>query len=112
MNPQWAVHAHSYSATRRHITRMSVADGSLTLRSRLAWVYDFDLQRRANAAFLAIPDARLLVQGATQSYSSAVTSAAVEMKWWNGFSAMAVFDGESSAVSRSYSGKGMLRYQW
>jgi hypothetical protein len=34
------------------------------------------------------------------------------MKWLNGWSAAATFEGEFSAVTRSYAGKGVVRYAW
>jgi hypothetical protein len=34
------------------------------------------------------------------------------MKWRNGWSAAAIFEGEFSDVSRSYAGKGVARYTW
>ena len=36
----------------------------------------------------------------------------VEMKWSNGWSAAATFEGELSAVTRSYAGKGIVRHAW
>jgi hypothetical protein len=34
------------------------------------------------------------------------------MKWTNGWSAAATFEGEFSEITRSYAGKGVLRYAW
>jgi hypothetical protein len=34
------------------------------------------------------------------------------MKWRNGWSAAAIFEGEFSDVARSYAGKGVARYAW
>jgi hypothetical protein len=34
------------------------------------------------------------------------------MKWLNGFSLAATFEGEFSSVTRSYAGKGVARYAW
>jgi hypothetical protein len=34
------------------------------------------------------------------------------MKWLNGWSAAATFEGEFSTVTRSCAGKGVVRYQW
>jgi hypothetical protein len=39
-------------------------------------------------------------------------SAGAEAKWLNGFSVAATFEGEFSGISKSYAGKGILRYQW
>ncbi len=43
---------------------------------------------------------------------SALTTASAEMKWMNGWSAAATFEGEFSLVTTSYAGKGMVRYSW
>jgi len=34
------------------------------------------------------------------------------MKWLNGWSAAATFEGEFSDVTRSYAGEGVVRYAW
>jgi hypothetical protein len=41
-----------------------------------------------------------------------VTTSAVEMKWLNGWSTAATFEGEFSEGTRSYAGKGVVRYAW
>ena len=43
---------------------------------------------------------------------SALTTASAEVKWINGWSAAATFEGEFSEVTRSYAGKGVVRYAW
>ena len=53
-----------------------------------------------------------MVNGAAQARDAALTTAAVERKWLNGFSLAATFEGEFSDVTRSYAGKGVARYQW
>ena len=35
-----------------------------------------------------------------------------EMKWINGWSIAGTFEGEFSNVTRSYAGKGVVRYAW
>ena len=40
------------------------------------------------------------------------TTASVEMKWLNGWSAAATFEGEFSNLTSSYAGKGVVRYAW
>lgn len=90
----------------------AVEDGVLTLRSRFAWAHDFDPSRAAAATFQALPGASFVVNGAAQASDSALTTASAEMKWLNGWSAAATFEGEFSSVTRSYAGKGVVRYQW
>ena len=41
-----------------------------------------------------------------------ITTAFAEMKWRNGFTVGATFEGEFSNVTRSYAGKGVVRYAW
>lgn len=90
----------------------AMADGILTLRSRLAWAHDFDPDRAINATFQTLPGATFTVNGARQARDAALTTASLEMKWLNGWSAAATFEGEFSAVTTSYAGKGLVRYAW
>jgi uncharacterized protein with beta-barrel porin domain len=89
-----------------------MVNGVLTLRGRLAWAHDFDPSRVAAATFLALPGASFVVNGAAQASDSALTTASAEMRWINGWSAAATFEGEFSNVTRSYAGKGVVRYVW
>jgi uncharacterized protein with beta-barrel porin domain len=52
------------------------------------------------------------VSGAAQSADKALTTASAEVKWRNGVSLAATFEGEFSNNSSSYAGKGVARYQW
>jgi autotransporter-associated beta strand protein len=87
-------------------------DGILTLRGRFAWAHDFNPDRNIAATFQALPGASFVVNGAAQASDSALTTASIEMRWKNGWSAAATFEGEFSNVTRSYAGKGVVRYQW
>ncbi len=84
----------------------------LTLRGRFAWAHDFNPDRAVAATFQALPGASFVVNGARQAADSALTTLAMEMRWLNGWSAAASFDGEFSSVTRSYAGKGVVRYTW
>jgi uncharacterized protein with beta-barrel porin domain len=90
----------------------AVANGILTLRGRLAWAHDFDPDRSIAATFQSLPGASFVVNGAAQASDSALTTASLEMKWLNGWSAAATFEGEFSGVTESYAGKGVVRYAW
>ena len=90
----------------------AMADGIVTLRGRVAWAHDFDPNRNIGATFQALPGASFVVNGAAQASDSALTTASAEMKWMNGWSAAATFEGEFSNVTRSYAGKGVVRYTW
>jgi uncharacterized protein with beta-barrel porin domain len=90
----------------------AMPDGILTLRGRLAWAHDYDPDRSIGATFQTLPGASFVVNGAAQAADSALVTAAVEKKWLTGWSAAATFEGEFSDVTRSYAGKGVVRYQW
>jgi uncharacterized protein with beta-barrel porin domain len=90
----------------------AVQNGILTLRGRLAWAHDFNPDRAIAATFQALPGASFVVNGARQASDSALTTASAEMKWLNGWSMAATFEGEFSNVTRSYAGKGVVRYTW
>ena len=87
-------------------------DGILTLRGRFAWAHDYDPDRSIGATFQTLPGACFVVNGAAQAADSALTTASVEMKWLNGWSVAATFEGEFSNVTSSYAGKGVVRYAW
>jgi autotransporter-associated beta strand protein len=90
----------------------ALADAILTLRGRLAWAYDVNPNRSVGATFQTLPGASFVVNGAQQAHNSALTTASAEMKWINGWSAAATFEGEFSQVTRSYAGKGTVQYAW
>ncbi|WP_354109163.1 autotransporter domain-containing protein [Bradyrhizobium sp. S3.12.5] len=90
----------------------AMADGILTLRGRLAWAHDFNPDRNIGATFQTLPGASFVVGGAAQASDSALVTASVEKKWLNGWSAAGTFEGEFSQLTRSYAGKGVVRYAW
>jgi len=91
---------------------LALTDAILTLRGRLAWAYDVDPNRSIGATFQTLPGASFVVNGAQQAHNSVLTTASAEMTWINGWSAAATFEGENSEVTRSYAGKGVVRYAW
>jgi uncharacterized protein with beta-barrel porin domain len=90
----------------------AIQDAILTLRGRFAWAHDYDPDRSIGATFQSLPGASFVVNGAAQAADSALTTASIEMKWKNGWSAAASFEGEFSNVTYSYAGKGVVRYAW
>ena len=90
----------------------ALQDGILTLRGRIAWAHDFDPDRSIAATFQALPGASFVVNGAAQAADSALTTASAEVKWSSGWSMATTFEGEFSGVTRSYAGKGVVRYAW
>ena len=90
----------------------AMPDAIFTLRGRFAWAHDFNTDRNIAATFQTLPGASFIVNGAAQAHDAALTSVSAEVKWLNGFSVAATFEGEFSNVTRSYAGKGTARYQW
>jgi uncharacterized protein with beta-barrel porin domain len=90
----------------------AMQDAILTLRGRAAWAHDFNADRSVAATFQTLPGASFVVNGAAQSQDAALVTGAAEMKWRNGFSLAATFEGEFSDTTRSYAGKGVARYSW
>jgi uncharacterized protein with beta-barrel porin domain len=109
--------AKNVTATRSELGLRSdksyaMSNGILTLRGRAAWAHDFNSDRSAVATFQTLPGATFTVNGALPAADAALTTASVEMKWQNGWSTVASFEGEFSNVTRSYAGKGAVRYAW
>ncbi|MEA2916618.1 MAG: hypothetical protein QOJ15_8699 [Bradyrhizobium sp.] len=90
----------------------AMQNGIFTLRGRAAWAHDFNIDRSITPTFQALPGASFVVNGAAPAHDSALVTASAEMKWANGFALAGTFEGEFSNVTRSYAGKGVLRYQW
>jgi uncharacterized protein with beta-barrel porin domain len=90
----------------------AMQDAVLTLRGRAAWSHDYDPDRAIGATFQALPGASFVVNGAAQASDSALVTAAVDVKWLNGWSAAGAFEGEFSNATRSYAGRGVVRYAW
>ena len=90
----------------------AMRDGVLTLRGRAAWAHDYNNDRAVTAVFQALPGAAFVVNGARQPNDLALVTGAAEWKWLNGFSVAGTFEGEFSNTSRSYAGKGVVRYNW
>jgi len=90
----------------------AAGDAILTLRGRAAWAHDFNPSRADLATFQALPGASFVVNGAAQAPDSALATASAELKWMNGWSTAATFEGEFSKVTASYAGKAVVRYAW
>jgi uncharacterized protein with beta-barrel porin domain len=90
----------------------AMQDSIFTLRGRFAWAHDFNTDRTIAATFQTLPGASFVVGGAEQAHDAALTTASAEVKWTNGWSAAATFEGEFSEITRSYAGKGVVRYAW
>jgi uncharacterized protein with beta-barrel porin domain len=84
----------------------------LTLRGRAAWAHDTNPDRNAQATFQSLPGVNFVVNGAAAARNSALTSASAGIAWTNGLAFAATFEGEFSDTTRSYAGKGVVRYTW
>jgi outer membrane autotransporter protein len=90
----------------------AVTDAVLTLRGRAAWAHDYNTERSASATFQSLPGASFVVNGAKPASDAALTTAEAELRFVSGISIGATFEAEFSDVTRSYAGKGVMRYQW
>ncbi|CCD95025.1 putative outer membrane autotransporter barrel (fragment) [Bradyrhizobium sp. ORS 375] len=88
------------------------ADSLLTLRGQFAWAHDFNTDRNVQAAFVTLPGSAFVVNGARPSADTALTSLSAEVAWRSGWAASATFDGQFSDTTKSYAGKGIIRYAW
>lgn len=91
---------------------MLVRDGVFTLKAKTAWAHDWNTDRTATATFQALPGATFVTSGAQPSADAALLSVGADMKWHNGWSVAASFDGEFSKNTAGYAGKGSVRYAW
>ena len=89
-----------------------VNDAILTLRGRAAWAHDYNTDRSASATFQALPGASFVVGGASPAANAALTTASAELTFRNGITLGTTFEGEFSEVTRSYAGRGVVRYNW
>jgi autotransporter-associated beta strand protein len=90
----------------------AMQNGVFTLRGRAAWAHNFNIDRSITPVFQTLPGASFVVNGAGQAHDAALVTGSAEMKWLNGFSLAATFEGEFSSVTKSYAGKGVARYAW
>lgn len=90
----------------------AVNDALLTLRGRAAWAHNYSIDRTVQASFQTLPGTSFVVNGATAARHTALTSASAEVTFMSGLSLAATFDGEFSDTTRSYAGKGVVRYAW
>ncbi len=91
---------------------VALSDAMLLLRSRFAWAHELDKDRSISAVFQALPASAFVVNGARPAANSALATLSAELAWRNGWSAGATFDSQLSDTTRSYAGKGMVRYAW
>jgi uncharacterized protein with beta-barrel porin domain len=91
---------------------MQVENGEFTLKTKTAWVHNWNTDRSASATFQTLPGAAFIVKGAQPSPNAILASLGGEIVWHNGWSMAASFDGEFSRDMVSYAGKGSVKYGW
>jgi outer membrane autotransporter protein len=84
----------------------------LALRGRLAWAHDWVSDPTLTPLFQALPGANFIVNGAALPQNSALASAGGELRFGNGITLLAKFDGEFASHSSTYGGTGTFRYRW
>jgi len=84
----------------------------LTLRGRLAWAHDWVSDPTLMPVFQALPGASFIVNGAVPAKDSALASVGAELRFANGITLLAKFDGDFALHSSTYAGTGTIRYSW
>ena len=84
----------------------------LALRGRVAWAHDWASDPTLMPAFQSLPGASFIVNGTIPAPDSALASASAELRFANGISLLAKFDGEFASHSSTYAGTGTIRYTW
>ena len=84
----------------------------LALRGRVAWAHDWVSDPTLTPLFQALPGSSFIVNGAFLPQNSALASAGGELRFGNGITLLAKFDGEFASHSSTYGGTGTFRYRW
>ncbi len=84
----------------------------LQLNARFAWAHDWTSSSALVATFQSLPGASFAVDGATPPEDSLLVSAGAGLRFANGVSLAAKFDGDFGNGSKSYTGTGSLRYSF
>ena len=93
-------------------TSSAIGNAILTVRGCAAWAHDYNTDRNVSATFQSLPGASFVVNGANAAADVALTSVSAELAFASGWSLAATFDGEFANTTRSYAGKGVMRYAW
>ena len=84
----------------------------MVLRTRAAWAHDHSTNQSANVGFQTLPGSSFTVNGSGTVPNSALLSAGAEIRFTNGISFGAKFDGEFADRSQTFAGTGTVRYVW
>jgi subtilase-type serine protease len=75
-------------------------------------MHDLSTDRSIAVTIQSVPGIGFTVIGAAQAEDAALLSAGAELRWRNGVSLAAKFDGEFSDRTAVYAGTGTLRVSW
>jgi uncharacterized protein with beta-barrel porin domain len=85
---------------------------TFTLFGRGAYAHDWVSNPALTPTFLGLPTASFVVNGAPAPHDLALATLGAEVRWGDGWSLMARFDGELGDHSETYTGTARLRYAW
>jgi uncharacterized protein with beta-barrel porin domain len=86
--------------------------GALTLRGRLAWAHDFNPDRIMSTLAQTPFGTGVAFNGTAQAPDTTLATASAELRWRNNWLVSLTFQSEFSNTTRSYAGKGFVRYVW
>ena len=84
----------------------------LLLRARLAWAHNSVSGAALTPAFVSLPGASFIVNGAAIPRNSALVSAGGQLFLTTNWSLEGKFDGDFASSAQTYAGTGTLRYSW
>ncbi len=108
---------HSVTDTRTELGtwvdyRVFSRETPVTLFARAAWVHDYDTNRIANATFTTLPGASFMVNGASATPDSALTSLGAKVAMADHWTLTGKVDGEFGGGSTTYAVTGKLSKAW
>jgi outer membrane autotransporter protein len=93
--------------------RVALSNGMMwTPYARVAWVHEFDPNREVTASFITLPGSSFTVDGPRAARDAARIDAGSKLAISRTVSLFGDFDGEFSARSRMYAGKGGVQIEW
>jgi outer membrane autotransporter protein len=93
--------------------RVALSNGMIwTPYARVAWVHEFDPDREVTASFITLSGSSFTVDGPRAARDAARIDAGSKLAISRTVSLFGDFDGEFSARSRMYAGKGGVQIEW
>jgi outer membrane autotransporter protein len=105
-------HTRSELGSRFDRTIALDATSALSLRAKAAWAHDWVSDPGVVTVFQSLPGPSFIIDGATPARNLALVSAGGELRYTNGWSIGAKFDGEFASGTQTYGGSGYVRYHW